>query len=104
MQVIQVGLSQLAYSVVCAVNLEDCHDRTCAANTNSNPPRPRMEALNKIYDAIIKGDDALSSPSLEGIVCENCVKTPEAAYRLWRTTTWENLPRIFGVGRSWEEL
>ena len=69
-------------------------------------PERRMEALKKICEVMVgegKGD-VLSSHSFGNIVCVNCEKILEQAYHLWRTTTWEQLPRIFRVGESWEEV
>jgi hypothetical protein len=104
MEVIRSGLAQLAYSIVCNMSMTGCRDAACAANAGINPPERRMEELNKIHDAIIGGRkaDVLFTPTLGNIVCANCQKTSEAAYRLWCKITWEKLPRIFGVGSSWE--
>jgi len=104
-EVIQARLAGLAHSVVCHMSLEECRDRTCAVNVDTNPPERRMGALNKIYDAMVKGGkgDVLFSLSLGDIACVNCAKIPENDYRLWRMMIWEELPRIFGVGEGWEE-
>ena len=98
MEVIRGGLAQLAHSVVCNMNLEWCHDTACAVR--------RTEGLNKIYDAMVKERkaDVLFTPTLKNIVCANCAKTAEAAYQFWWEMTWEKLPRIFGVGTTWEEV
>ena len=106
MEVIRGGLAQLAHSIVCNVSLEGCSDTTCAINAGIDPPERRMEGLNKIYDTMVKErkGDALSSLSLRSILCVNCVKSPEAAHQRWCKTIWDELPRIFGVGTSWEEV
>jgi hypothetical protein len=104
MEVIRGGLAQVAHSIVCNMSLEGCPDTACAVNIGTNPPERRMEGLNKIYNAMIKEGkaDMLFSLSLGNIVCANCLKTPEAALQLWCKMIWEKLPRMFGVGTSWE--
>ena len=106
MEVIRGRLAHLAHSVVCTMSLEVCRGKACAVNVDTSPPERRMEALNLIYDIMVKGGkgDVLFSPSLRRVVCVSCVKKPEEAYRLWCTMIWEDLPRIFGVGKSWEEV
>jgi len=106
MDVIRGGLAQLAHSVVCTMSLKECRDGACAASVGINPPGRKMKALNQIYDVMVKGGkgDVLFSLSLGNIVCMNCAKTPEQAYHLWCAMVWEGLPRIFGVGNSWEEV
>jgi hypothetical protein len=99
-------LAQLAYLIVCSVSMRGCRDTACAANVGINPPERRMKALNRIYDTIVKERkaDVLFPLSLGNIVCASCAKKPEATYQLWCKTIWEKLPRIFGVGKSWEEV
>ena len=108
METVRGGLAKLAHSVVCNMSLEVCRDGACAVNS-IGPTERRMEALNQIYDAMVKegkGDVLSSNLSLSWrrIVCMNCVNKPAKAYHLWRAAIWEELPRIFGVGKSWEEV
>jgi len=105
-ELIRAGLAQLAHSTVLNMSLGECQDRTCPVGVDTSPPERRIEVLNMIYDAMVKGGrgDVLFAFSLENIVCANCARTPERAYHHWCTTIWEELPRIFGVGRSWEEV
>ena len=107
MKMIRVALAEFAHSVVCQMSLKECRDNTCAANVVSSPPRLRMEALNKIYDAMVsegREGDVLFSRLLENVVCVDCARTPEQAYHRWCEMIWKQLPRIFGVGNSWEEV
>jgi len=105
MEVTRGGLSRLARWTVCSMGLEECRNRECVLNVGINPPESRMEALNKIYDAMVKEGkgDVLSSFSLGNTLCVNCAKSSERAHRLWCTMIWAELPRIFGVGKSWEQ-
>ena len=102
MEVIRDGLAQLAHSIVCNMHLEGCPDTACAINAGIDPPERRMEKLNKIYNTIVKERkaDVLFPLSLGNVVCVKCAKTPEAAHQAWCKVIWEELPRIFGVGKS----
>ena len=104
--VLRGGLAHLAHLVVCNMSLEECHNGACVVNVGISPPKRRMEGLNKIYDAMVKEGkgDVLFSLSLGDVVCADCAKIPEQASSHWRTMVWEELPRIFGIGKSWEEL
>ena len=105
MDLIRGGLAQLAHSVVSTMSLEKCRDDVCAVNVGINPPGRRTAALNQIYDVMVKGGkgDVLFSLPLGNFVCPNCTETLEQTHRLWCAMIWAELPRIFGVGRSWEE-
>ena len=107
MEVIRGGLAHLAYLIVCSMSLKECLDEACVVNVDISPPKRRMEGLNKIYDAVVdegKGDVLFSDFSLGSVVCANCAKILGQTYRHWRAEIWERLPRIFGVGVSWEEV
>ena len=106
MEVIRGRLAHLAHLVVCNMSLEECHDVACAVNVGISPPQRRIEGLNKVYDAMVKGSegDVLFSLPLLDNICANCTKIPNNAYHHWHTKVWEGLPRIFGVGKSWDDL
>ena len=107
MDAMRGGLVQLAHSVVCnMMGLEERRDGACVVNVGINPPERRVEALNRIYDVMVKEGkgDVLFSLPLGNIVFGNCAKPLERAYRLWCAVIWEQLPRIFGVRKSWEEI
>jgi len=106
MKAVRIRLALFAHLVVCKMSLRGCRDDTCALSVNSNPPRQRMEALNMIYYAMVTGSnrDVLFSRLLENIVCANCAEAPEKVYSLWCEMIWKELPRMFGVAKSWEEV
>jgi len=106
METMRGGVAKLAHSVVRNMSVEDCSDEACWVNKGINPSE-RMEALEQIYDVMVKegkGNVLSSDLSFENIVCVDCAKTPKEAYHLWCTMIWEELPGIFGVGESWEEV
>jgi len=106
METIRGGLTHLAHFVVCNMSLEECRDGACAVNVCVGPPSRRIEELNKLYETMVKEGkgDVLFSLSLGNIVCANCAKIPKKAYHTWRTVIWEELPLIFGIGKSWDDL
>jgi hypothetical protein len=98
--------TELAYSAVCDTIMKGCHDTACAINVGVDPPDWRNGGLKKTYETMVKDrkSDRLSSLSLGNIICANCAKTLEMVHWRWRKVTWNELPRMFGVGNSWEEL
>ena len=106
MDMIRSEVSQRAHSIVCDMGLEGCPDRRCVANDDANTLEERAKGLDEIYGVMVKGDkgDVLSPLSLGDAVCVNCATAAEKRYHRLRATIWENLPRIFRVGESWEEV
>jgi len=105
MDTIRSEVSQLAHSVVCDMGLKECHEEGCIVNGGVSSPDQRLEKLNWVYDVLVKaGQGDVFSFSLGDTVCVNCAEGPEQAYRLWCSTIWEDFPRIFGVGESWEDV
>ena len=106
MDVMQREVSHGAHSVVYNMNLTGCRNGKCVVNEGVGSPGRRMEGLKKAYDAMVKGDegDVLSSVLLGNIFCANCATAAGKGYKRLCGTIWENLPRIFRVGKSWEEI
>jgi hypothetical protein len=105
MQVMWGGVFKLAYLMAFSMRVKECRDERCLMNGVVSPPEQGMEGLNRIYDAIVKegkGDVFSSLPCR--ILCANCAKAVERDYNAWCTTAWKDLPRIFRVGKSWEEV
>jgi hypothetical protein len=105
MDTIRSEVSEFAHLIVSNMGLRECHEVGCVVGGDFNSPDQRLEELNKIYDALVKGGKGdVFSFSLGDIACLNCAGGPEEAYRLWCTLIWEDFPRIFGVGKSWEDV
>jgi len=107
MKVIRTRSAQFAHLVICEMSLRGCRDDTCALNVGSNPPLLRMEALHKIYHAMVRGGDGdvLFSRLPKSVACVNCAKALEKTHHSWcDEITWKELPRMFGVAKSWEEV
>ena len=106
MDIIRSEVARCAHSIVCDMSLKGCRDGRCVVNGGVNSPEQRMEGLKKIHGALVKEGmyDVLSPPSFSGVVCTDCETAAWKGYHRLCATIWENLPRIFRVGKSWEEI
>ena len=102
-KLIRSRFARFVHSAICSMRQEFCGESACLVNVDASL---RMGALDQIYDAMIKEgkDDVFSPLSLGGFVCAGCASALERAYEPWRAKIWEELPRVFGVGKSWEEV
>ena len=107
MYVIRNEVSRRARSIVCDVSLKGCPDGKCVVNGGVKSPKQRAEGMNKIYDVMVNGGskgDVLSALLLGDFVCASCAAAAGKEYDRLRVAVWENLPRIFRVSSSWEEV
>jgi hypothetical protein len=106
MEVMRGGVSRLAYFMAFSMRVKECRNERCLMNGVVSPPKQGTGGLSRFYDAIVKEDkgDVLSSLSLGRIFCASCAKVVERDYDAWCTTVWKDLPLIFRVGMSWEEV
>jgi len=94
------------YATVHGGDLGVCPDGSCVLNIGINSTEGRRDALNKVFQVMFKGSeaDALSPPSLGGIVCTNCARRLEKTHLACRKEfVWDALPALFGWG-SWEAV
>ena len=105
MDTIRSRVSQFAYLIVRNMGLEECHEDGCVVNKGTSSPDQRLDELDRVYNALVQEDKGdVFSLSLGDIVCVNCAEAPKEAYRPWCAAIWEDLPRIFGIAPSWEEV
>ena len=106
MRLLSVSVSKAARMVTYGGYLWVCPDKACTPNVDLNPVEKRMEALEKIYIAMIDKREGgpLSSPSLKRLLCTKCAKNVEASHAVWGSFFWENLPPVFGLPRGWDDL
>jgi len=83
-----------------------CPAEACVLNARTRSMERRMEALTKLYDAIIgeREGGVLSTPSLGGLTCAGCTKEIEATQSTWSRACWELLPAAFSVAKYWNEV
>ena len=93
-----------AYGVLCLADPGVCTDGSCVLHAPVNPAEGRKDAINKIFDAILRGSevDMLSPLSLGTLVCKNCAKWLESTHVDCRKEfIWAGLPSLLGW-ESWE--
>ena len=97
--------SNVARMVAYGGYLSMCPDKACTLNVDINSGEKRMEALGKVYSAMVDDREGglLSPPSLE-YLCAKCAKHVEASHAKWGSLFWENLPPLFNVSRCWDSL
>lgn len=106
MHALSTSASKAARMVVYGGFLWVCPDKECALNVGVDPVEKRMEALEKVYLAMIdkRENGLLGLPSLGHLLCTKCAKIADASHATWGSFFWQNLPQVFGIGRNWEEL
>lgn len=106
MDVIRSEVSQRTYSIVCNMSLKGCRNGKCVVNGGGYSPERRLKGLDEMYDVMVRRDkgDVLASLSFGDLVCVDCATMVEKEYGRLRAVIWENLPRIFRVGNSWEDV
>ena len=95
-----------AQKIAYVVNMGVCSEGACVLNVDTNPMEQRMEALKKLFDILVDGneDDTLSSPSLGTLVCMSCATRLEIIHLGCRKRwVWEALPSLLGWG-SWGDV
>jgi len=96
-----------AHGIVYVGDLSACIEGvSCTLNAlyRTNQPEQRMEALNKIYNAMVERieGDMLTPPSLRNLLCEGCTGRLETIHGNWRKRFfWARLPRLLGW-TGWE--
>ena len=83
-----------------------CPDKACTLNVGVNPIEKRIEALRKIYSAIIDEREGklLDPPSLKHLLCVPCACYAEECYVKCCSILWRDLPLWFNVSRGWDRL
>jgi len=90
-----------SYAIVYNMNLGVCPQRACVLNVGVNPIELRMEALKKVFGAMVDESegDMLAPPSLGDVVCVDCAKPLEGYHLPCREQiVWVALPSLLGAG------
>ena len=98
--------SQAARVVAYGGDLGVCPNEGCALNAGTDPTKPRIEALEKIYNAMMgqREGGVLRSPSFGDLLCATCLRSAEAAHVVLGSICWEKLPSAFHVSNGWDDL
>ena len=100
---LSTSASNFARMVAYGGSLSVCPDIACTLNVDIHFGEKRVEALEKVYSAMIEKRDGglLNPPSLEHL-CAKCAKHVEASHAKWGSLFWENLPPVFNISRCWD--
>jgi len=106
MHVLRSMVSHVARVVAYGGGFRVCPDRACVLNIDINPIEKRMEALEKIYNAVVdeREGGVLSPPSLGHLLCAKCTKNMAAVHATWCSISWKKLASVFSVSHSWDDL
>ena len=106
MHVISTSVSNAARMIAYGGCLSKCPDKGCTLNADINPVEKRIEALEKVYSAMIEKRKCglLSPPSLSHLLCTKCAKRVERSHTEWGSFIWEKLPLAFSLSHSWDGL
>ena len=80
--------------------------KACALGVNTSPIKPRMEAVGKIYEAIVDGREGgvLSRPCFGNLLCAKCAMFITGIHTAYCSAYWEKLAVVFDVPNSWNGL
>ena len=84
-----------------------CVNKECILSVSVNPIEQRVEALMTLHRTmfLVKRDGGELGPlSLGHLACAECTKVIQASHVAWRSMCWEQLPSMFSVAQSWDEM
>jgi len=99
MHMLQTTAAHAARMVAYGGDLWVCPDKTCVLSVDTSPIKPRIEAMGKIYEAMInpRKGGALSAPCLEPLLCPRCAKRVVATHATYGLFCWGKLAMMFNV-------
>jgi len=100
------AMAYAAQTIAYTWDLGACPDQACVLNVGTNLTERRMEALKKIFDAIVRKSegDILSSLAFGNLLCVGCARRLENSHRdCRRQFAWARLPSLLGWN-SWEGI
>jgi len=106
MNALSASICKAARMVAYGGSLRVCPHKTCTLNVDANPVEKRMEALEKVYLAMIDKREGglLSPPRLGNLLCAKCAERVAATHEGWGSACWERLASVFGVSDCWDNL
>ena len=83
-----------------------CPDMTCVLSVDTGLIKPRMEAMGKIYEAMVdqREGGVLSPPRLGHLLCAGCAERVVETYAAYGSICWEKLAPVFNVSDAWDDL
>ena len=102
MHLLQSMAVHAARMVAYGADLWICPNKTCVLSVRTSPIKPRVEAMGKIYEAMIgqREGGVLSPPCLAHLLCAGCVERVTATSAAYGKAYWEKLASAFKVSGS----
>jgi len=99
MHLLQSAATHAARMIAYGGDLWVCPDKTCVLSVDTSPIQPRMEAMGKIYEAIIgkREGGVLSLPCFEPLLCTKCGKRVAATHATYGSACYGRLALIFNI-------
>jgi hypothetical protein len=92
----------IAYGPIIGV----CADKKCVLNASIKHFEQRMEALGKLYAMFLVERDGggLGPLALEHLTCAKCAEILQELHSACRSDCWRQLPSMFSIAQSWDEV
>ena len=102
MHLLQSMAVHAARMVAYGTDLRVCPNKTCVLSVQTSPIKPRVEAMGKIYEAMVdqREGGVLSLPCLGHILCAECAEHVTATSTAYGKAYWEKLASVFKVSGS----
>jgi hypothetical protein len=99
MHILRFMAAQAASMVAYRGDLWVCADKTCVLGVDTNPIKPRLEAVGKLYEAMIDESrrGVLTPPRLGQLLCQQCAKRVAAIHTSQGSVYWKSIGQVFGV-------
>ena len=106
MHLLRLMAVHAARTVAYGRDLWVCPDKTCVLGVDTSPIKPRMEAVGKIYDAMVdqREGGVLSPPGLGHLLCAKCVERVTTTHTAYGSACWDWLASVFSVSDVWDNL
>ena len=106
MDLLSARVTRIAHFIAYKKCHRVCPDQVCTLNVGVNPIEKRIEALGKIYSAMIdeREGELLDPPSLKHLLCVSCADYVEGCYVIYGRIFWKELPSHFKVSQDWDSL
>ena len=106
MHLLQSMATHAAHMITYGADLWVCPDNTCVLGVDTSPIKPRMEAIGRIYKAMVdqRQGGVLSPLSLGHLLCARCAHRVVAIYASYCKAYWERLASVFNVSDCRNDL
>jgi len=99
MHMLQSMAARAARVVAYGGDLWVCPEKMCVLSVDTSPIKPRMEAMGKVYEAMIspRKGGVLSAPRLESLLCSKCATFVTESHTSYGSVCYGGLAQVFNV-------